>query len=456
MKKKITGVLLYLFVSVLTYSAPKYVFMFIGDGMAASQRQMAEYYVQETTGDKDYSLLINRLPVAGINTTHSMDSLVTDSAAAGTALATGYKTDNGMISVLPDGKKLDSIVDVAEKSGMKTGLISTTRLTHATPAVFASNNMSRDNESDIAEDFLESNVDFFAGGGYRYFISQDKSGSKRKDDRDISKEFHKLGYNVFIGEDSSDEFMNLKASKDQKVFAAFTKSHMPYEVDRVNSGSKVPSLADMTEKGIEVLSKNRKGFFMMVEAGRIDHAAHANDAASVINDTLAFDKAVKKAYDFYQKHPKDTLILVVGDHETGGLGMGYGKNYFLNLKSLQDVKISVDDTLQKAYKGDREAYFKFIEEKMGLNNLTEKEKSLIEKSMDIEDSGVDVGKTYGGYTPTAIAVAHVMDMRANVMFTTFAHSATQIPLSAVGKKAESFQGFKDNTEIGRILMDIVD
>ena len=456
MKKKMSGILLYLLFSMVTYSAPKYVFMFIGDGMAASQRQMAEYYSQEIKGDKNYRLLINTLPVTGINTTHSKNSLVTDSAAAGTALATGQKTDNGMIGILPDGTKLDSIVDVAQKRGMKTGLISTTRLTHATPAVFASNNISRDNENEIAEDFLESNVDFFAGGGYRYFISKDKNGSKRKDDRDITEEFHKLGYNVFVGEDSSSEFMNLKAVKDQKVFAAFTKSHMPYELDRINSGSKVPSLADMTEKGIEVLSKNRKGFFMMVEGGRIDHAAHANDAASVINDTLAFDKSVEKAYEFYKKNPKDTLILVVGDHETGGLGMGYGKNYFLNLKALKDVKISVEDILQKAYKGNREAYFKFIGEKMGLNKLTEKEKNLIVKSMDIEDSKVDAGDQYGGYTPTAIAVAHVMDMRANVMFTTFAHSATQIPLSAIGEKSQSFQGFKDNTEIGNMLMDMID
>lgn len=455
MRKKMYGVLLYLLVSAVTYCAPKYVFMFIGDGMAASQRQIAEYYVQETTGDKDYRLTMDKFPVTGINTTHSTNSLVTDSAAAGTALATGYKTNNGMIAVLPDGTKLDSAVDVAQKRGMKTGLITTTRLTHATPAAFASNNLSRDNENEIADDFIKSNVDFFAGGGYRNFISKDTKGSKRKDDRDLTKEFNEAGYNVFIGEDSSDDFMNLKAEKNQKVFAAFTKSHMPYEVDRVNSGSKVPSLADMTKKGIEVLSKNRKGFFMMVEGGRIDHAAHANDAASVINDTLAFEKAVEEAYKFYEKHPRQTLILVAADHETGGLGMGYGKNYFLNLKSLENVKVSVDDVLQKAYKGDREAYFTFIGEKMGLTDLTDKEKSLIEKSMDVEDSGVDVGKTYGGYTPTAIAVAHVMDMRANVMFTTFAHSATQIPFSAIGKESEEFQGFKDNTEIGSILMDIM-
>ena len=258
-----------------------------------------------------------------------------------------------------------------------------------------------------------------------------------------------------MGEDAADDFMNLKAEKKQKVFAALTKSHMPYEVDRANSKDHIPSLADMTKKGIEVLSKNRKGFFMMVEAGRIDHAAHANDATSVIHDTLALDAAVKEAYEFYEKHPRETLILVVGDHETGGLGLGYGKNYFLNLEALEDVKVSVDDVLQKKYDGNREAYFGFISEKMGLTDLTDKEKASIVNAMDTEDNGKYEKKLFGGYTPTSIATAHVLAKRANMMFTTYAHTGTQIPLSAVGKGAKEFAGFIDNTEIAETLIDMV-
>lgn len=454
MKKKAVIFIMNILVSVITLAAPKYVFMFIGDGLGSAQRQIAEYYMTGVEREEE-RLLINQLPVAGINTTHSLNTLVTDSAAAGTALATGHKTDNGMISILPSGERLESIAQYANKSGMKTGLVTTTRLTHATPAVFASNNISRGNENEIADDFIHSGIDFFAGGGYRNFIPQGTEGSKRRDDRDLTKEFKGEGYEVFIGEKESQEFMDLEGKKNKKVFAALSPSHMPYEVDRVNSKPHLPSLADMTRKGIEVLSEGRDGFFMMVEAGRIDHAAHANDAASVIHDTLAMDRAVREAYEFYEKHPEETLIVVVGDHETGGLGLGYGKNYFLNLEALKDVRVSVDDVLQKKYRGNRKEYFNFIGENMGLANLNQEERDAIVKAMDIEDSGDYDSALFGDYTPTSVATAHVLARRSNVMFTTYAHTGTQIPLSAVGRGAEKFAGFIDNTEIAETLIEMV-
>ena len=454
LKKKVLIFIMNIMVTAITLAAPKYVFMFIGDGLGSAQRQVAEYYmndIEKTEG----RLLMNQLPVAGINTTHSLNTLVTDSAAAGTALATGHKTNNGMIAVLPNGEKLVSIAQYANKSGMKTGLITTTRLTHATPAVFASNNLNRNEENDIAADFLDSEIDFFAGGGYRNFIPQSEKGSKRKDDRNIATEFKKEGYKVFVGEDQSKNFMNLKAKKNQKVFAALTASHMPYEIDRINNKKNIPSLADMTEKGIEVLSKNKKGFFMMIEGGRIDHAAHANDVTSVIHDTLALDDAVKKAYKFYKEHPKETLIVVVGDHETGGLGLGYGKNYFLNLEAIKDVKVSVDDVLQKKYNGNRSAYFKFIGQNLGLSDLTKKERISIVNAMNVEDSGKYEKKSFGGYTPTAITTAHILAKRANMMFTTYAHTGTQIPLSSIGMGSKNFGGFIDNIDIAENLIEIV-
>ncbi len=454
MKKKAVIFILNILVSVITLAAPKYVFMFIGDGLGAAQRQIAEYYMTDVEGGEG-KLLMNRFPVAGINTTHSLNTLVTDSAAAGTALATGHKTNNGMISMLPSGVRVESIAQYANRNGMKTGLVTTTRLTHATPAVFASSNVSRNNENEIAVDFIDSKIDFFAGGGYRNFIPQGEKGSKRKDDRDLAGEFEMEGYEVFIGEDAAEDFMNLKVEKNQKVFAALTSSHMPYEIDRVNSRDHIPSLADMTKKGIEVLSKNRKGFFMMVEAGRIDHAAHANDAASVIHDTLALDRAVGEAYEFYKRYPEETLIVVVGDHETGGLGLGYGKNYFLNLEAIKNVKVSVDDVLQRKYDGNREAYFEFIAENMGLGDLSAEEKASIVKAMDTEDRGDYDSALFGDYTPTSVATAHVLARRANMMFTTYAHTGTQIPLSAVGRGAEKFSGFIDNTEIAETLIEMV-
>lgn len=435
--------------------APKYVFYFIGDGMGAAQRQIAEYYKQEITGDKNAKLLINTLPVAGINTTYASDSLITDSAAAGTALATGYKTNNGVISQTPDGTHVKSLIEAAEEKGIATGIVSTTRLTHATPAVFASHNESRNNENEIAEDFLDSGVEFFAGGGNRNFVPQnwEWGKSKRKDDRNLLSEFNKKGYKIFESADSSEQFRNYQPKAGDKVIATLSSSHLPYEVDRMQTND-TPSLAELTEKGIELLSMYENGFFMMVEAGRIDHACHANDAAGSIHDTLAFDRAVTKAYEFYQKHPEETLIVVVGDHETGGMGLGFAKNYFLKLDEISDIKASVDDVLTKKYDGNREAYFNYIAETFGLDDLTEKEKAEITKAMDIADSKEEYDvEVYGPsyYGPVAIATTHIISERANIQWTTYAHSATSIPMSATGKGAENFGGYKDNTEIAKAM-----
>ena len=194
--------------------APRYVFYFIGDGMGAAQRQAAEYYLRAETGVKDIKLRMNQFPVAGINTTYSADSLVTDSAAAGTALAAGYKTNNGIIAQLPDGTNVKSLVEAAEENEMGTGLITTTRITHATPAVFASHNSNRDAENEIALDYLDSGVDFFAGGGYRHFVPQNWEGgkSKRKDDLNIAEKFKGQGYHVFLTEKDTQKFRNYKPS----------------------------------------------------------------------------------------------------------------------------------------------------------------------------------------------------------------------------------------------------
>ncbi len=466
---KITSIFLVIFMAATLFvqvdfaktTTPKYVFYFIGDGLGAAQRQLAEYYLQEIKNDTSAKLTMNTFPVAGINTTYSTDSLVTDSAAAGTALATGYKTNNGMISMLPDKTKVKSLMELAKGRGMATGLISTTRITHATPAVFGSHNENRDNENEIAEELSKSGFNFIAGGGYRHWVPSDWAWgkSKRKDTRNLLSEMSSE-YNVFCTEFDTDSFLNFQPKGQKNVIALFSSSHIPYEIDRVNENMNMPSLSQITEKGIDVLSKYNNGFFMMIEGGRIDHACHANDAAGSIHDTLAFDESIKVAYDFYLKHPSETLILVVGDHETGGMGLGFSKNYFLKLDELVNVKASIEDMLSYgplAYnKGDdRTEYFKMLISKMGLDNLTDTEKSEIEKSMDLVDKGVGSDASYGSYNQVSISVAHVVSERANIQWTTYAHSATAIPLSAIGIGSEEFGGYKDNTEIGKKMADIL-
>ncbi len=432
---------------------PKYVFYMIGDGMSSAQRQISEYYLQEQKSDPGYHLAVNSLPVTGIITTQSSDSLVTDSAAAGTALAAGIKTDNGVIALTPDGKKVKTLLEGAQKQGKATGLITSTRLTHATPAVFVAKNNNRNAENEIANDYVNANVDFLAGGGFRNFITGE--GSKRTDNRNLVSEFKANGYQTFIGKNSTKSFLNYQPKTGDQVLALFTKSHLPYAMDRVEG--QTPSLSQMTRKGIDLLSKDKDGFFLMVEGGRIDHAAHANDIAGVIGDTLAFDKAVQDALAFYHKHPEETLIVVVGDHETGGMGLGMGKQYFMNLELVADFKESIDDKLENVYKGNRKAFYKHIAEKFALNDLTADEKAKITAAMDFVDAGKkDTAKVWGGYDPVAMAVAHVTSKRAGIYWTSYAHTATQLPISAVGVDSASFGGFSDNTDVAKKLAKVMD
>ena len=444
----------------------KYIFLFIGDGLGASQRQISEFFKQTVSGDKSDELLMNTFPVAGINTTYSADSYITDSAAAGTALSSGVKTNNGVVGMDAAGKDVVTLVEAAEAAGMATGLATTTRLTHATPASFAAHEPSRGNANEIAEDYLVSGVDYFAGGGIRHFIPQDMTGtdakggsfkSKRKDDRNLVDEFAALGYETYLGMDGATAFRSADLASQDKVFAAFTYSHMPYEVDRINSYPDCPSLAELTAGGIEVLSKDEDGFFFMIEGGRIDHASHANDAAGAVHDTLAFDDAVAEAYEFYMDHPEETLILVVGDHETGGMGLGMDtQGYFINMAALTDVKVSVEDDLMwgdGAYTGDQAAYTAYIVENLGLGSLTADEAAKLNKGMADADAGITYG--YYEYNSAAMAATQIVSERANVNWTTTIHTATAIPMSAIGNGAENFGGYKDNTEIAKTLADFL-
>jgi alkaline phosphatase len=469
MKKGLLILAVLLVVSTVIFAAaPKYVFYFIGDGLGASQRQISEYYYKHITGDDDAKLIMNQFPIAGINTTYSANTLVTDSAAAGTALATGYKTNNGMISVLPDGTEVKTLLQAAQEKSMSTGLVTTTRVTHATPAVFGSHNPDRNDENAIAEDYLVNAVDFIAGGGVRHFIPQDFQAdsvdpagntikSKRTDDIDLLEEFADADYDVFWGSEGAEDFMGADFTGKDKVLALFTYSHIPYEIDRVNDGMILPSLAEMTSAAVDALSSNENGFFLMVEGGRIDHACHANDVAGTIWDTIAFDEAVKVGYDFLQDHADETLILVCADHETGGMGLGFATNYFLNMEPIDLVKTSIEDQTQYVYEtGKRDEFFEFIVDQFGLTNLDDREYYEISKAMDAVDTkgaaaNIFIGVEYGSYDPVAVAVAHVVSERANLMWTTYAHTGTAVPLSAVGVNSGLFGGYKDNTEVGQAM-----
>jgi alkaline phosphatase len=462
--------LLLLFISSAVHAGtPKYVFYFIGDGMGFSQRHLAELFLKEKEKDPTRKLVMNSLDVAGVITSHSANSLITDSAAAGTALASGVKTNNGVIGKDSAGKNVTTLIEAAEIKGLATGIISTTRLTHATPAAFVAHNENRRNEAEIALDFLKSNVAFLAGGGIRAFIpSGSRSGhkdakgktlySKRKDTLDLVGDFEAKGYHAYIGLQGALDFSQADFTKLEKVLALFTNSHLPYEIERRHKYKHAPSLAAMTQAGIDVLQQDPDGFFMVIEGGRIDHAAHANDPASVIYDTLALDKAVRVAFQFYQAHQDETLILVVADHETGGLGLGSDAHgYQLKLSAVFNTRVSVEDTLNGSnrYNGDRERYLYFLGTEFGLTHLTSKEKATLRQSMSAADNGKTSG--YGGYmSPVSLTSARILSERVNIKWTTTIHTGTVIPLSAIGANAHRFSGWLDNTQVATVMADVMD
>lgn len=269
----------------------KNIILLIGDGMGMGQLMAAELM----NGDDD--LVIRSLPYKSLVTSYPLSAYVTDSAAAATALATGYKTVNGAISMLPNGTILTTVLEVAEAQGMSTGVVTTTRVTHATPASFMAHISSRNSEYDIARQVLDSGVDVVLGGGSNFFSGLDPSAA---------------GYTVV---DTTSELMGFGTGKLLGLFNGFN-DYMSYNDDR--DPELEPSIAEMTRKSIELLSGDPDGFFLMVEGGQIDGASHDNDFDNTLSETYAFDDAVLEALEFASMRD-DTLVIVTADHETGGL-----------------------------------------------------------------------------------------------------------------------------------------
>ncbi len=277
---------------------PKNVILFIGDGMGAAQ-----VYAAMSVSEKPLNL--EGFPYSGFSKTYSADNYITDSGAGGTAIACGVKTKNGMIGVTPDGSPVNSIIAVARKNGMSTGVLSTSAITHATPASFVANNTGRGNYEEIAEDFLNGTVDVFIGGGENHFRS-------RKDGADLTEGLKKLGYDVVY------TLEELKKSQSSKLAALLAKEHMPPAGE-----GREGVLGEMTRKAINTLSRNKKGFVLMVEGSMIDWACHEKNFDYTVSEMLDMDDAVGVALEFARRDKK-TLIVVTADHETGGLTLTGG------------------------------------------------------------------------------------------------------------------------------------
>jgi alkaline phosphatase len=284
----------------------KNIILLIGDGMGISQLAAARIKLLGARG----RLHMERMPVSGLVDTYSANNLVTDSAAAGTAIATGFKTDNGKISIAPDGKRLPTIMEACIQVGKSTGLIVTSRVTHATPAVFAAHVKSRDNEAEIASQMIRTGVNVILGGGKDYFVPSTMRQSKRQDRRNLLMEARQLGYQII------ETAAALKEVSAKYVLGLF-------QMKSLTTKKPEPSLAEMTRKGIQLLNKNPQGFFLMVEGSQIDWECHDHKKKATIRQVRLFDEAVKVALHFALKS-RETLVIVTADHETGGMAINKG------------------------------------------------------------------------------------------------------------------------------------
>jgi alkaline phosphatase len=454
---------------VSTKKSAKNIILLIGDGMSTAQIATADAYLGTLHGKVVDQLCFEDFDHQGLTTTYSGSQLITDSAAAGTAIATGSKTYNGAISVDLDKKNLKSVLGYAQDEGKATGIVTTTRVTHATPAVFISNNPDRDAENSIALDESDSGVDYLAGGGYRYFVGKNNSEglkSKRTDSLDLVEIMANDGYETFISEDDTDDFLNYTPNKGDKVLGLFGYSHLDYAIDDANQ----PTLAQMTEKGIELLSMDDDGFFMMIEGGRIDHACHANDAVTAIDDTLAFNDAVQVAIDFYNTDPENTLIIVTGDHETGGLTLGFAGTYYDSaFETLENQNKSYEFYSYNEFAKYKESHTEYncnlsdlksdLSNYFGLTDLTSDEEASLQAALKRSVAGeVLVGTSnqdyllYGGYEPFVMEITHILNNRAGIGWTSYSHTAVPVATFAQGPGSEQINGVFDNTDLFNFMI----
>jgi len=439
----------------------KYVFVFIGDGMSMTQINSAEAF-KHAIASKEVAIKkmgFTQFPVTGMQTTYDASSLITDSASSATAIASGNKTLSGVINMdVSKTKSFKLISEYARDAGMKVGVVSNVSLDHATPAAFYAKVPSRGNMYDIAVQLGKSGFDYFGGGGFAQPMG------KNKDLPSVIDLAKAQGY-TYINSAAAFNALKPGVGKVIAVNAVLQDSYaMPYDLDR-QAGDL--SLADYTRKGIELLSDDPDGFFMMVESGKIDWACHANDAASAIGDTLAFDVAIAEAVAFAAKHPAETLIIVTGDHETGGMTMGFaGTKYstFFDKVGLQKMSyVAFDSTVLKPYKAATakdaaklEDLAAAIKDAFGLDiaALSPLQKEQMENAFK-RSLGNEVEKSskeeeallYGGYEPLTVQITHTLNQMAGIGWTSYSHTGVPVPVFAKGANQDIFGGYYDNTDL---------
>ena len=440
-------------VAIAIMAEAKYVFYFIGDGMGPNQVLNAEMYQAAIQGiNGRVPLCMTQFPYSGQAATFSASDGITDSAAAGTCLASGKKTNNGMIGQTPDGAPVYSVASQLKEEGWGIGIMSTVPVDHATPASHYAHAEKRSNYYLIGTHLAESNFDFFGGGGFQRPINKDDASAPNL--YDLCK---KHGYTL-VG-NYAEAQKNIKKRKMLLVPQTDLDNPdrgaqaLPYAIDQKDDDL---TLAQIVDIAIQHLSKHDR-FFMMAEGGKIDYAGHGNDGATNIHEVLDFDRAIQLAYRFYQQHPDETLIVVTADHETGGLALGNNKP--LRLERLAYQKCS-SDTLSARLSAVCQQYAEqltweqvktFLAENMGLfgelSVSAEEEAELQAAFSNMMRQQESLKTLYADINALAAKAKELVNQKAGLGWTTHSHTATAVPVFAVGVGAERFTGWMDNSEI---------
>lgn len=466
---------------------PKYIFLFIGDGLASPQVNMGELaakiggYAADSTANVVSELYMTQFPVVGMQRTHASNRYITGSAASATALATGYKTSINTISQSPDhSEDYKTIAEMAKEKGMKVGIISSVSIDHATPACFYSHSLTRNYYNFIAGQMADSDFDYFGGGwakGYR----EKYQDSTRNPAGHVAVTDEAIEMADFTIASTRSEFDAL-AEGAGKVWAYTSmgdgSGSLPYTIDydEDDNGADI-YLSEFTAKGIELMKDCEEGFFIMVEGGKIDWACHANDVVAATANTIEFDNAIGKALEFYNtgNNADSTLIIVTGDHETGGLTIGYGATKYetaLEALNYQSESYEVfDDRMSSWTSADIGTAMAKMTEVFGLGDaskglaLTANEQADLAEAFykSCSDATPFEGgmteeflKTGGYYNAFTMAITHILNKKAGIAWTSYSHTAVPVPVFAIGAGADCFTGYYENTEVARKIARLAD
>ncbi|KKY25821.1 putative alkaline phosphatase [Diplodia seriata] len=439
------------------------VFM-VSDGMGPTSLSLARSFKQYQNAEPWDDTLVIDQHLIGQSRTRSSSSLVTDSAAGATAFSCGFKSYNGAISVLPDHSACGTVLEAAKRAGYMTGLVVTTRITDATPACFAAHVNMRSEEDRIAEQMvgeypLGRVVDLMFGGGRCHFLPNSTEGSCRGDDRDIvalaKKEY---GFNYI---DSRKDFdgLRLGSAVELPMLGLFADTDIPYEIDRRNEGDIYPSLDEMARTALKALSAatrdSEKGFFLMIEGSRIDHAGHGNDPAAQVHEVLAYDKAFSSVLEFLENDSTEGVMVSTSDHETGGLAAARQLHesypeYLWYPGVLANASHSAERLAQN--------YHKFLLSEPTADETAAWVRKALGKGLGIGDpTSEEVGLLISHPEISPYTFADMISRRSQTGWSTHGHSAADVNIFASDPRAAApLVGNHENTEVGEFLRHYLD